>query len=174
MASVLLHLSAHKQSLKTRRLLRKLEQLLPFILRQERLLLLRANRVLLLALLLPLLNLGLLAREGALVVLGVVLLGLVVFDALEELVAGFLQEGVDGEVEAVEVRGQRVGRDVGVVGEIGEGGGEVEGGLFWGGLGQVVEEGGEEVGVVDCDGELDEDVLVAEVGFLDAGGGVSI
>ena len=90
-----------------------------------------------------------LACEGALVVLGVVLLGLMVFDALEELVAGLLQEGVDGEVEAVEVRGERVGGDVRVVGQVGEGGGEVERGLFWGGLGQVVEEGGQEVGVVD-------------------------
>lgn len=31
-----------------------------------------------------------------------------------------------------------------------------------------MEEGGEEVGVVDCDGEFDEDVLVAEVGLLEA------
>ena len=89
----------------------------------------RTQLILLLTLLLPRLNLRLLASERALVVLRVVLLRLVVFDALEEEVAGLLQERVDAEVEAVEVWGERVGRCVGVVGEVGEGGGEVESGF---------------------------------------------
>ena len=37
-----------------------------------------------------------------------------------------------------------------------------------------MEEGGEEVRVVDLDGEFDENVLVAEVGFLDAGERLSV
>ena len=89
----------------------------------------RTQLILLLTLLLPRLNLRLLASERALVVLRVVLLRLVVFDALEEEVAGLLQERVDAEVEAVEVWGERVGRCVGVVREVGEGGGEVESGF---------------------------------------------
>lgn len=94
-------------------------------------------------------------------------------DGVEQLVAGLLQEGVDAEVEGVEVRGQGVGGDGGVVGELGEGGGEgVGGGGGWGG-GELVEEGGEEVGVVDGEGEFDEDVLVAEVALLEAGCRVS-
>ncbi len=37
------------------------------------------------------------------------------------------------------------------------------------GCGEGVEEGGQEVGVVDLEGEFLEDVLVAEGGFLEAG-----
>lgn len=43
------------------------------------------------------------------------------------------------------------------------------GGEGW--VGEGVQEGGEEVGVVDCEGELVQDVLVAEVGFLEGLGG---
>ena len=51
-----------------------------------------------------------------------------------------------------------------------KGGGEVDGALCWWGLRQVVEERCEQVGVVDLEREFHEDVLVAEVGLLQAVG----
>jgi hypothetical protein len=88
----------------------------------------------------------------------VVELRVVGLDRLEEQVARLLQVRVDRQVERVEVGVERVrgrlGRDRGVVaGQV-----ELRGG---GGGRQLVEEGGEEVRVLDRDGDFDEDVLVA-------------
>ncbi len=139
---ILLHLPSDQHSLQPTRLDGQLEQFLPLVLGQRRLLLLHPQRILLLPLQLPRLDLRLLAREGALVVLRVVLLGLVGFDAVEELVDGFFQEGVDAEVEVVEVRGQGVGGEVRVAMEFVEGGGEGEVGVGGRGGGELVEVGG--------------------------------
>ena len=89
------------------------------------------------------------------------------FDGVEHKVGGFLEEGVNAEVEGVEVGRQGVGSDGRVGVEFGERGGEVEG-LFGRRGGDCVEKCSQEVGVVDAERELDKDVLVAEVGFLDA------
>ena len=98
----------------------------------------------------------------------VVELRVVVLDALEQEVARLLEEGVDGEVERVVVGEEgRFGR-VGVLQEGGEVGREGE--LLLGGVrGELVEQRGEEVRVVDGDGDLDEDVVVAEAALLQAG-----
>jgi len=62
-----------------------------------------SGQVFRLALLLPCCDFGLLARETALIVLVVVEFGMVGFDGVEEEIAGLFEEGVDGEVEGVEV-----------------------------------------------------------------------
>jgi len=64
------------------------------------------------------------------------------FDAVEELVDGFLQEGVNAQVEVVEIRGERVGGEVWVAVEFVEGGGECEVGVGSWGVGELVEVGG--------------------------------
>ena len=89
------------------------------------------------------------------------------FDGLEHEVCRFLEDGVDAEVEGVEVWCERVGCDSWVGVEFGEGGREVEG-LFGRCGGECVEKSGEEVGVVDAEGNLNEYVLVAKVALLDA------
>lgn len=112
---VLLHLPRVEQRLQSARLLGQLEQSLPFIFREERLLRGSARSVLSLALLLPSRNLSLLTRKGSLVVLIVVDLCVVVLNALKEQVARLLQEGVDGKIERVVVREERWLGDVGVL-----------------------------------------------------------
>ena len=97
----------------------------------------------------------------------VVKLGVVSLYAVEQQVAGLLEEGVDGKVERVEVRGQREGGERGVLFEGGKASREVER-LGRGSGGQLVQERGEEVRVVDDDGKLGEDVLVAEAALLQA------
>ena len=129
LASVLLDLPADKQSLESAGLDGQLEELLPLVLVERRLLTGCARGVLRLALLLPRGDLLLLAAEGALPVLEVVLLGLVVLDRVEHQVAALLEEGVDAEVQRVEVRGEGVGADVGVARELGERCRKVESGL---------------------------------------------
>ena len=89
--------------------MRQLEQSLPFILWKERLFEGRAAGVLGLALLLPVVDLGLLTTESALVVLKVVGLGVVCLDAIEEKVAVLLEERVNAKQEVVEVRGKNRG-----------------------------------------------------------------
>jgi hypothetical protein len=97
----------------------------------------------------------------------VVELRVVVLDAFEEEVARLLQEGVDSEVERVVVGEEGRFGSVGVLLKSGEVGREGE--LLFGGVrGELVEEGGEEVGVVDGDGNLDEDVVVSEAALLQA------
>lgn len=157
---ILLHLPAIQQRLQPARLRGQLEQPLPLVLGQGGLLARRARRVLRLALLLPRRDLGLLARQRPLVVLVVVDLGVVRLDAVEQEVARLLEERVDAEVQRVVVGVERrLGDCVGGF-EGGEGRGKR--GLGRGdGLGELVEEGCDEVGVVDGEGELDEDVLVS-------------
>lgn len=104
LSRILLNLPRIQHNIQSTRLLRQLKQPLPLILRQQRLLRRRARRILRLALLLPRGDLLLLACEGALIVLVVVELGVVGLDAVEEEVAGLFKEGVDTEVEGVEVR----------------------------------------------------------------------
>jgi len=57
--------------------------------------------------------------------------------------------------------------------EGGEAGREVQG-LAWGRSRQLVEERGEEVRVVDDNGQLGEDVLVAEAALLQAADNISV
>ena len=118
LAGVLLNLSANKQSLESARLSGQLEKLLPLVLVKWRLLACCAGGVLSLALLLPRGDLLLLTAEGTLPVLEVVLLGLVVLDGVEHKVAALLEEGVDAEIQGVEVRRERVRADIGVAREL--------------------------------------------------------
>lgn len=116
----------------------------------------QARRVLGLALLLPGGDLGLFARELAVVVLVVVELGVVGLDAFEEEVRRLGEERVDREGEGWK-RGRERGR------------GRVEGfeGRVCGwGRWERVQVGGEEVGVVDCERKFVEDVLITKIGFL--------
>ena len=162
---VLVDLAGVEHTLESARLLGKLEQPLPLVLREGSLLSRHTRRVLSLALGLPLGNLELLAGELSLVVLVVVEIGVVRLDAIEEEVAGLLKEGVDGEVERLEAR---VSGDLdGIAADVVERGGHGDLGAL-GGSGYLVEERGEEVRVVDLDGELLEDVLVGELGGTEA------
>ena len=80
----LLNLPRIEEYLKPARLLRELEQSRPFVLGKQGLLRSCACCILGLALLLPLRDLGLLARQRSLIVLVIVELDLVVLDAVEE------------------------------------------------------------------------------------------
>jgi hypothetical protein len=91
LAGVLLNLSADKQGLESAGLGGQLEKLLPLVL-----------------------------VKRALPVLEVVLLGLVVLDRVEHEVAALLEEGVDAEVQGVEVRREGVGADIRVARELGQ------------------------------------------------------
>jgi hypothetical protein len=86
-------------------------------------------------------------------------------DAVQEEVAVLLQVGIDVERQVVEVGGEDGGFGVRAGLEGGERGGKV--GRGGGGGLQLVDEGGDQVRVVDLDGELVKDVLVAEVGLLE-------
>ena len=159
MTRILLHLAAIEHAVKAAGLLWQLEQPLPLVLRKRGLLKRCACSVLGLALGLPGCDLGLLSGERALVVLEVARLRVVGLNAVKEEIAVLLQEGVDAEGEIVEVR-----RQDGLLGE-GRGlqGGERGGNLSGSRLGlvlELVDEGGDQVGVVDFDGEFDQDVLV--------------
>lgn len=106
-----------------------------------------------------------LAPQLALVELEVVEVGVVGLDRLEQQVARLLEVGVDGELERVE--GRVDGRLDRIREEVVEG----ERGLLGvadGARGDLVEEGGEEVRVVDDYGVLDEDLLEGELGLLEA------
>jgi hypothetical protein len=93
----------------------------------------------------------------------------VVLDALEEQVAGLLEEGVDREVKRVVVRVERRLGGVLVLEQGSKVGREVE--LLLGGLcRELVEQRSEKVRVADGDGELDEDVRVPETALLEAVG----
>jgi hypothetical protein len=91
----------------------------------------------------------------------------VVLDALEQQIASLLEERVDGEVERVVVGVQRgLGRVL-----VLEQGRQVRGEskLLLGRLRrQLVEQRSEKVRVADGDGELDQDVVVAESVLLEA------
>lgn len=148
LSRILLHLPRIQQHLQPPRLLRQLEQSLPLILRQGRLLVHLPHRILAPALLLPGGDFGLLAREGARVVAVVVEFGVVGFDGVEQVVARLGEEGVDAEGEGGEVGGEGAGL---VGGDFGEGVGDGGGGLGGGGggdgggggaAGEGVEEGG--------------------------------
>lgn len=124
---------------------------MPLILGKRGLLARRANLVLGLPLLLPLRDLRLLARKLAGVILLVVHLGVVGLNGIEKKVAVLLKERIDGKVKRIEVGSERGrGRE-----RKREGGGS-------GGV-ELVEEGGEEVGVLDGERKLGEDVAVGEV-----------
>ena len=92
---------------------------------------------------------------------------MVVLNALEQEVASFFEEGIDGKVERVVVGVERGLGGVLVL----EQGGQVrrEGELLLGCLcRQLVEKRGEEVRVANSDGELEEDVRVPETALLEA------
>jgi hypothetical protein len=163
--AVLLHLLGVQHTLQSAGLLRKLEQSLPLVLGKRLLLGSNTLSVLILALGLPLCDLGLLTGELALVVLEVVEVGVVRLNALEEEIAGLLEEGVDRKVEVVDRGVQRGLESVAV--EVIERCGLLDSTLGGSG-GDLVEESCEEVRVVDADRDLAEDVLEAELGLLQA------
>lgn len=105
--AVLLHLLRVQHTLQSAGLLGKLEQSLPLILGKRSLLGSSTLGVLSLALGLPLCNLGLLTTELSLVELEVVEVGIVRLDALEQKIAGLLEEGIDRKVEVVDRGVQR-------------------------------------------------------------------
>lgn len=109
-----------------------------------------------------------LTAKRALPVLEVVLLGLVGLYAVKEEIAGLLEERVNAEIERVKIGCERVVADLGVAGKVGQRLGKVDGGLLRRRLRELVEEAGQEMGVVDADREFDKDVLVTEVGLLQA------
>lgn len=145
MSGVLLYLSAVEQSFKSAGLGWELEKLLPLILWECWLLGNGALGVLGLALRLPAGNLGLLALEGTLVVLVVVQLGVVALYAVEQKVAGLLEERIDGEIERLEVWCERHLGELRVDVQSGEAGREVDFGLLGRCSGELVEVRGEEV-----------------------------
>jgi hypothetical protein len=161
----LLNLLGIQHTLQSAGLLRKLEQSLPLVLGKRLLLGSNTLGVLILALGLPLCDLGLLTGELSLVVLEVVEVGVVRLNALEEEIAGLLEEGVDRKVEVVDRRVQRRLESVAV--EVIERCGLLDGTLNGSG-GDLVEESCEEVRVVDVDRDLNEDILEAELGLLQA------
>ena len=88
------------------------------------------------------------------------------FDRVKEVISGLGEVGVDVEGEGVEGGSEGVILDGWVGFDVGDRGGWVEDALLEHG-GDLVEEGGDEVGVMDLDGELDEDVAVFEAGLLE-------
>ena len=128
LSRILLHLPRIEHNLQPVRLLRQLEQLRPLLLRQRGLFRQRPRDVLRFPFRLPCVDFVLLASQLALIVLIVVEFGVVGLDAVEEEIAGLFQEGIDGEVEGVEVR---VERGAGVVGEVRGYVGEVVGKGWW-------------------------------------------
>lgn len=161
LARKLVNLAGVEHALQPAGLGGELEQTLPLVLGEQGLLEGGAGGVLLGALLLPVVDLLLLAAQDTLVVLVVVHLGVVGLDAVQEKVAVLLEEGVDAERQVVEVGGEdgRLREGAGLKGA--ERGGKVGGSRGLGGL-QLVDEGGDQVRVVDLDGKLVENVLVAE------------
>lgn len=168
LSCVLLNLPAVEQGLESAGLLGKLEKPLPLVLGQRGLLADGALGILGLALLLPSGDLGLLTLHGALVVLVVVELGVVVLYAVEQEVARLLEEGVDGKVERLEVGSKGHGSELRVAVEGCEAARELQLGVLGWGRGELVEERGDDVRVVDGDGQFGEDVLVAEAALLEA------
>lgn len=160
----MLHLAGVEHALQPAGLGRELEQTLPLVLGEEGLLERGAGGVLLGALLLPVVDLLLLAAEHALIVLVVVDLGVVGLDAIQQEVAVLLEEGVDAERQVVKVGGESGGLGEGAGLESAERDREVGG--RGGGALQLVDERSDQVGVVDLDRQLLEDILVAEVGLL--------
>lgn len=154
LSGILLHLPRVQQHLQPTRLDRQLEQASPLVLGQGRLLRQRARGVFRLAFLLPGGNFGLLAAQLALVVLVVVELGVMGFDAVEEEIARLFEERVDAEIEGVEVGIQRIGHLRAVDGGERRRHRERAGGWR---LGELVEEGGEQVGIVDLNREFGQD-----------------
>ena len=165
LARVLLHLAAVEHGLQAAGLLGQLEQPLPLVLGERRLLEGRAAGVLGLALGLPGSDLGLLAGQRPLVVLVVVGLGVVRLDALEEKIAVLLQVRVDAERQVVVVGVQNGVLDEGAGLQGGQGRGQLGGRRHLGAL-QLVDERGDQVRVVDLNRQFDEDILVSQVGLL--------
>lgn len=95
LAGELLNLASVEHALQPAGLSGELEQTLPLILGEERLLERGAGGVLLGTLLLPVVDLLLLATKHTLVVLVVVDLGIVRLDAVQQKVAVLLEEGVN-------------------------------------------------------------------------------
>lgn len=124
-----------------------------------------ARSILSLALLLPGGNLSLLTSEGSLVVLVVVDLRVMILYALKEQVASLLKEGIDGEIKRLVVREEGRLWDVGILLQGSQVGRELEL-LLWCTRRQLVQERGEEMGVVNGNGELDQDIVVAETALL--------
>lgn len=124
-----------------------------------------ARSILSLALLLPGGNLSLLTSKGSLVVLVVVDLRVVVLYALKEQVASLLEERINGKIKRVVVREEGWLGDVGVLLQGSQVGWELEL-LLWCTRRQLVQERGEEMRVVNSDGKLDQDVVVAETTLL--------
>lgn len=120
--------------------------------------------ILSLALLLPVVDLGLLTGERTLVVLKVVGLGLVGFDAVEEQVAVLLHERVNAEKQVIEVRREnsRLGRSAGF--QHSQGRRKIGGPGLLGSL-ELVDERIDQVRVVDRNRKLNENILVSQVGF---------
>lgn len=163
--AVLLHLPRVEHALEPAGFLRQLEQPLPLVLGQGLLFGCQTRSIFRLPLRLPLCNLELLASQLALVILVVVEVRVVGFDALEQQIASLLEEGINREVQGVEgwVRGQ-----LGLVApDVVEGG--REGNLRGlGGRRNLVQEGSEEVRVMNQDRDLDDDVPEGQLGFLQA------
>lgn len=164
LARELLHLAGVEHALQPAGLGGELEQALPLVLGEEGLLERCPGGVLLAALLLPVVDLLLLAAHNALVVLVVVDLGVVGLDAVEQQIAVLLQGRVDAERQVVEVGGEDGGFGEGARLQGGERGREFSRGRGW--ALQLVDERGDQVRVVDLNGQLIEDILVAEVGLL--------
>ena len=167
LAGELLHLAGVEHALQPAGLSGELEQALPLVLGEEGLLKSGAGGVLLSALLLPVVDLLLLATKHTLVVLVVVGLSVVSLDAVEQEIAVLLEVRIDVERQVIQVGGERGGFGVRAGLEGGERGRKV--GRTGRGALQLVDERGDQVRVVDLDGELVENILVAEVGLLEPG-----
>jgi hypothetical protein len=162
---VLLDLPGVEHALQSAGLLRKLEEPLPLIFRQQRLLEGRAAHVLGLALGLPGGNLLLLTGKRSLVVLEVVVLCVMGFDGIQKQIAVLFQERVDAQGQVVKVRGEGIRLGDWAVVECRQRCRELQR-LGREGSRQLVKERCEEVRVVDLDRQLNKDILVAEARLL--------
>ena len=165
LARELLHLAGVEHALQPAGLGGELEQTLPLVLGEQGLLQSSASGVLLGALLLPVVDLLLLTAEHTLVVLVIVDLGIVGLDAVQQKVAVLLQERIDAEGQVVKVRDEDGGLREGAGLKGTERGREIGRSRRMGGL-ELVDEGGDQMRVVNLNRQLFENVLVAEIGFL--------
>lgn len=154
---VLLDLSTVQHTLQTTWLSRELEQLLPLIFRQWRLLLYRPRRIFRFPLGLPLLDLCLFSTQCALIVREIIRFHVVGFDRVEEVVTSLCEERVDVQGKIVEGGREVIVTGGSVVFNLGN-----RGGLFNDPFGDkardLVEEGVNIMCVVEVHRKFDEDL----------------
>lgn len=167
MLAILFNLLGIQHPLQAARLLGKLEQSLPLILGQRGLLSGKPGCVLRLSFRLPLRDLELLTGELSLIVLVVVEVRIVGLDAVKEKVASLFEKRIDGYIKSI--KGWVCGNARRVPSNIVKRCRKRNLGVVRKG-GYLMQEGGEKMGIMDNNRDLDDDVLESQLRLLEAVG----